>query len=59
MSTIQLRSEAKPKINITIDADQLAEIDAVAVEQRSNRSAVIRQAIDVFLARKHEAKKAA
>lgn len=49
VTTNAFRYGEKYKINIVIDHDQLHDIEALAEEKRTNRSAVIREAIDYFL----------
>lgn len=38
------------KLSVAVDADQIIAFDRIAARQRVNRSALIRQAMDLFLA---------
>lgn len=42
-------TEAKRLITISIDPDQADALDALVIDRRSNRSQIIREAIDSYL----------
>lgn len=45
-------------ISITIDRDQVEDLDALATQRRTSRAALIREAIDLYLRTKREAEAA-
>lgn len=49
----------KPLVTIQLDPDQQSRLDALAESQRTSRSALIRQAVDLLLARQSRHARAA
>ena len=59
ITTSAFRVGEKYRIAIVIEADQLQDIERLVKSRRTNRSAVVREAIDFYLKHRRDGDKAA